>query len=595
MGRFKSFDQFLDLFPAKPRQRIKGGYNVICPAHNDHTPSLTVRLEGGRILLNCRAGCDVDAITKALNIQKSDLFLDKPAKKIVATYPYPDANSKVLYEVVRYEPKAFAIRRPDGFGEYIWNLEGITPILYHLPDILKAKALGDTIYLTEGEKDCDRLWSIGLVATTNPMGAGKWRDSYTSALEEAKVVFIPHTDEEGQKHAKLVTEAIRDRVVNLKVVNLPTGKDVSDYLEIYSAEDLEKSVENTLPYSHEILIPNNLLNSYRGLSGREGKSRACSGQVSGQVVDKLRDYGELSEPFDSFLKENPEPHWKKDVAEVIGTTYKDQGFMKLVQRRFRDGMIRISHGGDKIQWVNKDWQRSKIPLDAGKREFLGLSLPFGAEKYIATPEHSQIVVAGDVGSGKTHYGYHLANLNVGKIQIRHFVNEIGDSKAIRNLDDFPRLVEFFGKGYDLVNQDKEQLDVAENIDSNGLNIYDYLHLSWTKEWFLLLQKELARLSQKLETGVIVVMLQKKRGIKLAMGGDSTRMQCETYISLNIEKDIRGSENEPGYKIGRVDIVKCKDWASCINPEVLSCRYRTAPKHGKLILYDGEGWFERNQE
>ena len=311
-------------------------------------------------------------------------------------------------------------------------------------------------------------------------------------------------------------------------------------------------------------------------------------------MDKSREYGDLSIPFDDFLKENPEPHWKRDVAEAIGTIYKDQGFIKLVQRRAKEGMIRISHGGDKIQWVNKDWQRSKISLEAGKREFLGLSLPFGAEKYIATPEHSQIVVAGDVGSGKTHYGYHLADLNVGKIQIRHFVNEIGDSKAIRNLDDFPRLLEFFGKGYDLVNQDKEQLDVAENIDPKGLNIYDYLHLPSTKEWFLWLQKELARLSQKLETGVIVVMLQKKRGVGLAMGGDSTRMQCETYISLNVEKDVKGSDNEPGYKIGRVDIVKCKDWASNINPETLSYRYRTAPKHGKLIPY-GEGWFERNQE
>ncbi len=319
-----------------------------------------------------------------------------------------------------------------------------------------------------------------------------------------------------------------------------------------------------------------------------------SGQVSGQVVDNSREHGELAIPFDNFLKENPEPHWKRDVAETIGTIYKDQGFMKLVQRRAKEGVIRISHGGDKIQWVNKDWRRSKISLEAGRREFLGLSLPFGAERYIATPEHSQIVVAGDVGSGKTHYGYHFADLNVGKIQIRHFVNEIGDSKAIRNLDDFPRLVEFFGKGYDLVNQDKEQLDVAENIDPSGLNIYDYLHLPSTKEWFLWLQKELARLSQKLETGVIVVMLQKKRGTVLAMGGDSTRMQCETYISLNIEKDVRGSENEHGYKVGQVDIVKCKDWASSINPEVLSCRYRTAPKHGKLILY-GEGWFERNQE
>lgn len=357
-----------------------------------------------------------------------------------------------------------------------------------------------------------------------------------------------------------------------------------------SEKEVITAAESAYTYAVNTLIYNNKREDSRG----ENAFSLKSGQVSGQVVDKSREYGDLSIPFDNFLKENPEPHWKRDVAEAIGTIYKDQGFMKLVQRRAQKGMIRISHSGDKIQWVNKDWQRSKISLEAGKREFLGLSLPFGAEKYIATPEHSQIVVAGDVGSGKTHYGYLLAELNVGKIPIRHFVNEIGDSKAIRNLDDFPRLMGFFGKGYDLVNQDKEQLDVAENLDPNGLNIYDYLHLSSTKEWFLLLQKELARLSQKLETGVIAVMLQKNRGAMLAMGGNSTRMQCETYITLNIEKDVRGSENKPGYKIGQVDIVKCKDWASSINPEVLSCRYRTAPKHGKLIPY-GEGWFERNQE
>ncbi len=358
-----------------------------------------------------------------------------------------------------------------------------------------------------------------------------------------------------------------------------------------SEKEVITAVDSAYTYA---VNPLTYLNSKR--DDFPSKNTFCleSGQVSGQVVDKLREHGELALPFDNFLKENPEPHWKKDVAEAIGTIYKDQAFIKLVQRRAKEGMIKISHGGDKIQWVNKDWQRSKISLEAGKREFLGLSLPFGAEKYIATPEHCQIVVAGDVGSGKTHYGYHLADLNVGKIQIRHFVNEIGESKAIKNLDDFPHLQKFFDNGYVLINQDKEQLDVAENIDPNGLNIYDYLHLPSTKEWFLWLQKELARLSQKLEAGVIVVMLQKKRGTGLAMGGDSTRMQCETYISLNIEKDVRGSENEHGYKVGRVDIVKCKDWASSINPEVLSCRYRTAPKHGKLVA-DSEGWFEKKED
>lgn len=299
-----------------------------------------------------------------------------------------------------------------------------------------------------------------------------------------------------------------------------------------------------------------------------------------EVLGK-RAKGELSTAFDEFLHDNPEPHWKKDVAEILGTTYRDESFQAVVRRRAKDSAIKITHGGDKIQWVNKDWRRSLIPLEVGERPFLGLALPFGAEKYILTPEHCQVVVAGDVGSGKTHFGYLLAELNIGRIPIRHFVNEIGESKAIRNLDDFPILLEHFGKDYYLINQDKEQLEVAENLDPEGLNIYDYLHLPVSKEWFLWLQKELSKLSQKLTTGAIVVFLQKKRGVGLAMGGEGTKMQCEVYLNLNITQDVKGDDTNYGYKEGRIDIIKCRNWNSKINPETLSLLYRTAPKWGKL--------------
>ncbi|MGQ0849829.1 MAG: hypothetical protein ACT4OP_12095 [Actinomycetota bacterium] len=42
-------------------------------------------------------------------------------------------------------------------------------VLYRLPEVL---AVSGTIYVGEGEKDADRLASLGLIATTNPMGAG---------------------------------------------------------------------------------------------------------------------------------------------------------------------------------------------------------------------------------------------------------------------------------------------------------------------------------------------------------------------------------------------------------------------------------------
>jgi putative DNA primase/helicase len=56
----------------------------------------------------------------------------------VAVYPYTDESGNVLFEVVRYEPKTFAQRRPDGQGGYIYNINGVRRVLYKLPDVLRA-------------------------------------------------------------------------------------------------------------------------------------------------------------------------------------------------------------------------------------------------------------------------------------------------------------------------------------------------------------------------------------------------------------------------------------------------------------------------
>ena len=324
--------------------------------------------------------------------------------------------------------------------------------------------------------------------------------------------------------------------------------------------------------------PNNYFNKYNVQGNNEAlfQNSFKSGHSSGQSVDNTRTKGDLSEPFDQFLCENPEPHFKREVAEIIGTTYKDPSFIKLVQRRKGDGQIRVLYGGDKIQWINREWQRSIVQLDSTANTFTNLQLPFDAEKHIAVPHHSQIVVAGDVGSGKTHWGYLLADLNVGKIPIRHFFNEMGSSKAKRNLEDFPNLLKHYAHDYFLVDLDKEGIDVIENLDPNGLNLFDYYHLVSSNEWFLKLQQYLTTLSQRLEQGVICVMLQKRRGQSLGMGGDSTRMQCEVYFTLNIVSD------QDTYKECRIDCVKAKDWVTNTNPETLCCKYKTAPRWGKLV-------------
>ena len=94
---------------------------------------------------------------------------------IIDTYDYTDESGTVLSQVVRSHPKAFSQRRPDGNGGWIPNLQGVRRVPYKLPELLESDQ-HQPVFVVEGEKDTDTLVALGLVATTNPMGAKKWRD-----------------------------------------------------------------------------------------------------------------------------------------------------------------------------------------------------------------------------------------------------------------------------------------------------------------------------------------------------------------------------------------------------------------------------------
>jgi len=191
------------------------GYQAHCPAHDDKKQSLHVSEgEDGKILAHCHAGCSINDICQALGIELKDLFPQKlkvhagGKSPVVATYDYRDANGKLLFQVCRTADKRFFQRRPDGKGGWLNGLGGIQPVLYRLPEVLQAVERGETVFITEGEKDCDNLTRIGLTATTSPMGAGKWRDHYSNWLKGANVVILPDNDEPGRKHAQQAAKSL---------------------------------------------------------------------------------------------------------------------------------------------------------------------------------------------------------------------------------------------------------------------------------------------------------------------------------------------------------------------------------------------------
>jgi putative DNA primase/helicase len=68
----------LDLVLAKLDGRVRRSgrsYQARCPAHEDRSPSLSIR-EGhdGRVLLHCHAGCDTREVLAEIGLGFRDLF-----------------------------------------------------------------------------------------------------------------------------------------------------------------------------------------------------------------------------------------------------------------------------------------------------------------------------------------------------------------------------------------------------------------------------------------------------------------------------------------------------------------------------------------
>jgi 5S rRNA maturation endonuclease (ribonuclease M5) len=156
--------------------------------------------------------------------------MQKNSRVIVKEYDYQDEEGQLVFQVVRFHPKEFRQRQPNGKGGWIWNLKGVHPVPYRLPQVLQA----DTVFIVEGEEDADRLQELGLVASCNPMGAGKWRAEYNPHFRGKKVIILPDNDEPGRKHAQDVARKLHGVAASVKVVELPSlpeKGDVSDWLK----------------------------------------------------------------------------------------------------------------------------------------------------------------------------------------------------------------------------------------------------------------------------------------------------------------------------------------------------------------------------
>ena len=268
MSDFKpTFDQVYAYFVYRlPLERLpkRDALNVRCPFHEDKNPSLSLNLAKG--IWNChscgksggmldfeRAMMGTDAETAWSEIYRiTGMEPPKVSRKLVKIYEYTDESGKLLYQKLRYEPKEFSQRQPDGKGNWWYNLHGVKKVLYRLPEVVTSKLC----FCVEGEKDADNLRDALLAAgvkncavTTTFDGAGHWKPEYAPYFTGRLVVVIPDNDTVGKAHAQTIAASVKPFAAKVKVVELPGLKekgDVSDWLAQGSEEQIKDRVKELL-------------------------------------------------------------------------------------------------------------------------------------------------------------------------------------------------------------------------------------------------------------------------------------------------------------------------------------------------------------
>jgi hypothetical protein len=341
-------------------QRLNGvrpsgaGYAAFCPGHADKNQSLSISNGDGKILAHCFAGCTVESILAALNLEMRDLFTDganattKQERKQIAVYDYLNERGEVLYQNVRYEPKDFRVRRPDGHGGYIWSVPREMRTIYNLPAVIDAKY----VLWVEGEKDVHAAKSLGFVATTSG-GATSWQDRFAPYLAGKNLAIIKDADEPGHKHAQEVARGNYGTAESIAVLELPGGKDLAEWVEKCGTHDkLFALIEAAPQWKPPVLA---------------GGAGAAQVQVAEPAPEP-----EPDEPEDDKLPEFPKIAWRG--------VFKD----------YRVAMDGVTEASDVVHFA-ACWTRVAVALGRNVSFFLGM--PIYPNTYL--------VCFGDTGDKKT--------------------------------------------------------------------------------------------------------------------------------------------------------------------------------------------------
>jgi len=222
------------------------GFIALCPAHDDHRPSLGVSLgDDGRVLVLCRAGCAAAEVLASIGLTFEDLFpegqrvrggsdqgltleslaaakhlpvdflrglgcANMPGPKVRIPYPDPDGTVVAVRFRTALEGARFHWRK----GDHV--------LPYGLERLSQAREAG-WVLLVEGETDCWTAWMLGLPALGIP-GKSTWRSEWAKYLAGIEVVCVWQ-----EPSAEDLVDRIARDLPDVLVIPAPaSAKDISE-------------------------------------------------------------------------------------------------------------------------------------------------------------------------------------------------------------------------------------------------------------------------------------------------------------------------------------------------------------------------------
>ena len=271
--------------------KSENGWMVRCPAHDDKTPSLSIKQgDDGKALLYCFAGCTFEKIVAALGLAESELMgegesdfsssqssivLRSTSKSTKANKGFPSASdalkayrgylgmeaSHFTYRDAKGTPIGIVARwnktlggkeyRPTFLIEDEWrHTYPKNRPLFALDKLANADK-SKPVYLVEGEKCAELMEQLGFVATTAPQGSSGAASVDLSPLEGRKVIIIPDADNAGETYAATIQTRLRqlpNPPTQILLQQLPeakpnSGDDIEQFLSDRHNDDTTAAAE----------------------------------------------------------------------------------------------------------------------------------------------------------------------------------------------------------------------------------------------------------------------------------------------------------------------------------------------------------------